>query len=607
MQIQRVEFPSDVKQNTIELYMRCVSGHYELKHGELWLATESCVRFNSYINIFSAEKWLRYTILDNLSFSFLGKGRFWVRICKEYQKEKGDLYKELLTETYVEVLGEDAEQIVIPIQMQDCQGGVLYVELEAGKEAGGVFAEGAFVTEMAALRTVSMVLDICTYRREQFLSENLKVLREALWENPNSCMYHNFWVMIADNGQTVPADWETEWISIYPNRNAGGVSGFTRIMLEAMEQKRFSHILLMDDDIEIMPFAIERTYVLLQLLKEEYREAMIGGAMLRRDYPFIQQEAGGCYRKGKVISQRGGLDMRVEENVVYNECIDRPDYNAWWYCCMPLALVEEKGMPLPLFIHNDDIEYGLRCRAEVILMNGICVRHEAFEHKRPSANEYYDVRNTLIVSAVHDVTYGVGAALKMVYRRMITDLFRYRYRDMRLVRRAAEDFLKGPQWLMEQDAQELHREIRDFGYSYQETYGEALPEKTHVRLEALLEGKCNSNQLDKKKLMTLNGFLLPARRQRKAKPIMAGESPHEYYRQKSVFIYDPDTERGFYSQKRVKELFVLAGYMVRIAILMQMHYRSVKRAYRQQAETMCTKQFWKYYLRLEGEQNENKL
>lgn len=602
MQIQRVEFPSDVKQNTIELYMRCVSGRYELKHGELWLATESCVRFNSYINIFSAEKWLQYTILDDLSFSFLGKGRFWVRIYKEYQKEKGNLYRELLAETHVEVPGADAEQIVIPIRIQDCQGGVLYVELEAGKESGGVFAEGAFVTGKAAPRTVSMVLDICTYRREQFLFENLKVLRESLWDNPKSCMYHNFFVMIADNGQTVPGDWEADWISIYPNRNAGGVAGFTRIMLEAMEQKRFSHILLMDDDIEIMPFAVERTYVLLRFLKEEYQNAMIGGAMLRRDYPFIQQEAGGCYRNGKVISQRCGLDMRVEENVVYNECIDTPDYNAWWYCCMPLDLIERKGLPLPLFIHDDDIEYGLRCRTEVILLNGICVRHESFEHKRPSVNEYYDVRNTLIINAVHDSTYSVGVALKMIYRRMITNLFRYRYRDMRLVKRAVEDFLKGPKWLMEQDAYELHEKLRNFGYSYQENYKDELPDKERVRLEAILTGRSNCNQLDKKKLMTFNGWLLPVERQQKAKPIMAGESPHEYYRQKSVFIYDPDTKRGFYSKKCVGELFVLAGSMIKIAVLMQRHYKHARQAYNMHAETMCTKQFWKYYLRLEGEQ-----
>jgi hypothetical protein len=36
----------------------------------------------------------------------------------------------------------------------------------------------------------------------------------------------------------------------------------------------------MDDDVAVSPESIKRTYNLLRLLKEEYRDAMISGAML---------------------------------------------------------------------------------------------------------------------------------------------------------------------------------------------------------------------------------------------------------------------------------------------------------------------------------------
>lgn len=45
------------------------------------------------------------------------------------------------------------------------------------------------------------------------------------------------------------------------------------------------HALLMDDDIVIEPEALVKTYQILTLLKDEYEDAFIGGAMLRLDKP----------------------------------------------------------------------------------------------------------------------------------------------------------------------------------------------------------------------------------------------------------------------------------------------------------------------------------
>ncbi|MGJ4765223.1 hypothetical protein ACRYA1_11905, partial [Bifidobacterium longum LL6991] len=61
----------------------------------------------------------------------------------------------------------------------------------------------------------------------------------------------------------------------------GGVGGFTRGRIEAMEQKvPATNILLMDDVVAVSPESIKRTYNLLRLLKPEYTKAMISGAML---------------------------------------------------------------------------------------------------------------------------------------------------------------------------------------------------------------------------------------------------------------------------------------------------------------------------------------
>ncbi len=77
----------------------------------------------------------------------------------------------------------------------------------------------------------------------------------------------------------------------------------------------------------------------------------------------------------------------------------------------------------------------------------------------------------------------------MVVRRMLTNLFRYRYRDIRLSARAVKDFLRGPKWLMEQDAEKLHQEIVAAGYRYCEEYEGQWEERNEEVLAGLLAAK----------------------------------------------------------------------------------------------------------------------
>ncbi len=58
-------------------------------------------------------------------------------------------------------------------------------------------------------------------------------------------------------------------LKICPNKNAGGAAGFARGMLETMREGHATHVLLMDDDVEVKPSALEKTYTLLSLLKKK--------------------------------------------------------------------------------------------------------------------------------------------------------------------------------------------------------------------------------------------------------------------------------------------------------------------------------------------------
>ena len=92
--------------------------------------------------------------------------------------------------------------------------------------------------------------------------------------------------------------YESEYIHIYPNQNVGGAGGFTRGILESMSaEKKPTHIILMDDDVKILPESLIRTYTLLSLIKPEYDTHFISGAMLFMEHMNIQHEDVGYVHK----------------------------------------------------------------------------------------------------------------------------------------------------------------------------------------------------------------------------------------------------------------------------------------------------------------------
>ena len=62
-------------------------------------------------------------------------------------------------------------------------------------------------------------------------------------------------------------------------------------MIESLEQNpKATHVLLMDDDVEVLPESFIRTFNLLSLLKEEYAEAFLSGAMMSLEEPNLRTE-----------------------------------------------------------------------------------------------------------------------------------------------------------------------------------------------------------------------------------------------------------------------------------------------------------------------------
>lgn len=570
---------------------------YHYSEGFLRLHAGMPIGFDTYFNGFSADKWKKYTVLDQLELRLVLSGKVKVTL---YARQK--LHEQVITRIMSETIADaDTKQTFDFTYDWDSAKGMLAFELEA-LDGEGAFYGGAYCSRTAEqkIQDVTLAAGICTFRREAYVKKNLQVLQNEIMDNKDSVLYGRLEVFVSDNGKTLDAaEFIHERVHLYPNRNVGGAGGFTRCLLEMKKsaaQTGVTHALLMDDDVVIEPQALERTYMLLALRRETYQDMFVGGAMLRLDEQAVQFEAGAVWHAdtGMMHPLKSGLDLRNCESCLYNEMEEYVNYNAWWYCCFPLATASDDNLPLPLFIKMDDVEYGVRNIKHLVLMNGICVWHEPFEHKYASSLEYYNVRNRLVNCALHSNAYHALTLQRQMLAFCLREITYYRYKNVDLYLRGIQDFLKGPLWLMRQDAQKLHQELTQAGYQAKDPQllDMGFDYQTY---EASREdyGQYSSRR---KRILTLNGLLLPAKGDNIA-PMASVRGVH-FYRRKRVMNYDITSNRAFLTERSVVQMFRSLLQVARMLPMIGRGFEPARRAYLAEGKRLTEKRFWKHYLQI---------
>ncbi|MFR6291593.1 MAG: glycosyltransferase family 2 protein [Peptococcaceae bacterium] len=326
-----------------------------------------------------------------------------------------------------------------------------------------VFGGGFYASPMAEseLQPVKIAAVICTYKREDYVQRNLRHLRETVLAQPQAEIARHLEVFVVDNGQTLQRDEvESPGIRLFPNKNLGGSGGFTRGIIEALRRREeFNHVLLMDDDILLESSVLVKTIRFLQIVRSEHQDLAIGGSMLRLDDMAVQHEAGGKWTGRKIINLNKGFDLCNVSDLLKNEIDNRPDYNAWWYACLPLCLIDENNLPLPLFVREDDVEYGFRLFRKWLLLNGVGVWHPSFDKKNNPIMEYYNTRNQLILNAIHYPNNPIYKNLYILLRFSGKCLLKHNGQMIQIPFKGFEDYLKGPVWLKQQDSLRLHQAL----------------------------------------------------------------------------------------------------------------------------------------------------
>lgn len=344
---------------------------------------------------------------------------------------------------------------------------------------------GAWMSPVDAcdIRPVELSLSTTTYKKEQFVINNVRLARERIIGSKTDDIASHFHMHVVDNGRTLDAnDIESDGISLHPNVNSGGSGGGARGMIESLAQvPKATHVLLMDDDVQISPESIIRTYNVLRIVKDEWKDAFVSGGMMSMLEPDIRcEDTGFMNYDGWCQPVKPTMRMSVLHDIVENEAFEPPtyrkdcqdirqEYAAWWYCCVPVSEIEKRGLPLPFFVRFDDVEYSLRdgksLRGEqrrFITMNGICVWHSPFFLRYDGAVERYQVvRNAFIMKHTSDAASDSDFE-SMFYRSLQLELWRFNYDNASITLDGFEDFMKGPSvtfapGFAEQKFMEAHR------------------------------------------------------------------------------------------------------------------------------------------------------
>jgi hypothetical protein len=376
-------------------------------------------------------------------------------------------------------------------------------------------------------------------------------------------------------------------------------------MIETMKaDPRPTHVLLMDDDVEVLPESIKRTYALLRLMRDASPDYCISGAMLELDHRNIQHEDVGMIREkdGAAMPRKPiGMPMHLWDNVLLNEqdydCENA--YAAWWYCCIPSSFITENNLPLAVFIRGDDIEYSLRNNAKLITLNSIGVWHLPFAPKYTDSLEMYLVhRNDLVIQAVSGIV-PQAAFFERIRHYFWKALRGFNYSGAELLLDAVDDYLKGPDWLLTLDGEQS---IKQAAQKNERLY----PCRTFKEAHLDLHDVYNDRPLKRSQWLilkwTVNGHLLPGFLLKKT----PGQIPYDWeerqgreYLRDKLYAVNIHHETAALRRMQRKRFFRLLARYLRVRGRYRRENARITSAYRASAEHLRSLGFWEKYLGLE--------
>jgi galactofuranosylgalactofuranosylrhamnosyl-N-acetylglucosaminyl-diphospho-decaprenol beta-1,5/1,6-galactofuranosyltransferase len=459
-----------------ELYARVERGAARRERTRVELAPASLVSTNTYFGRLHATYWQRWTAVGEVEVDLVVSGTGRLRLMAS------DTNKVWRIVDAAQVNGADGKAVrLVGALDRFVDGGGMWLEFTT--ETGTLtVSDVRWSVPATRSRTVTDVT-ICTFNR---VDDCLNTLA-ALARDPEALETVGV-VQVVDQG-TDPLEARLELAELVKELggrlryvrqpNLGGAGGFTRGLFDATagEPATDHDVLLMDDDVLLEPEILVR---LTAFAASTTQPTIVGGQMLNLLHPghlHISAERADMELLWVGIPIPDALDEAYllgldDRNMPVNQerRVDT-EYNGWWSCLIPAAIVRAIGYPLPLFFQWDDVEFGYRARAHgfpTVSLPGAGVWHADFGWKDwDEWHRYFNMRNGLITAALH-----TGFSTRRIIRRLGQLLSQYvvamHYGLGATLIKAVEDFLDGPDALRDGSVAAAG-EIRRIRAAYPET------------------------------------------------------------------------------------------------------------------------------------------
>ena len=390
------------------------------------LAPGAELDLDTYFGSFFESHWRRHGSLPSLRFRLDVTGRARVRLWRTQAS------RELLAEQNVQ---DGRLQIDVPDGRGD---GPSRLHVSIDTATGATVHDGGWVCAGDG-SAVKLVAGFCAFgERDRALSNAASLARDPSLDGKLARI-----VIVDQSGHAAAATAMPDGITVLRQANFGGTGGFTRVMLAALDCAGASHVVLLDDDVDIDPECVRRAWAFLAIAAEQ---PVLAGQMLDLLQPHLVHEAGARLDPARLRLEAHSRGVDATRDLAALMAHAPIDYAAWFFCVVPLAALRRCGLPLPLFINFDDVELGIRLSAggtPATSIPGLCVWHRPGYVKDDGWRNYYYHRNMAVIAAVHGVTGSAGLAGNFA-RRAAKALQRGDLFKLALSCDALSDFLAGP-------------------------------------------------------------------------------------------------------------------------------------------------------------------
>lgn len=459
-----------------DLYSVVESGAARRERTRVRLAPGSRVSTNTYFGRFHATYWQRWTPVAEIDADAVLSGTGRVRLMAS---DSNKVSRIIAAHDVEDATGEEIRLVGRVDRFVD--GGGMWLEITT--ETGELTVSDVRWSVAISRPVPRTDVVICTYNR---VDDCLNTL-QALAHDPEALDAVGT-VQVVDQGSD-PLESRPRFAEVsaalgtrlrYVRQpNLGGAGGFTRGLFDATAGEPDQHhdVLLMDDDVLLEPEILIR---LTAFAASTSHPTIVGGQMLNLLHPAhlhisaeraepellqVGMPVPGAMREAYLL----GKDAR-DLPTVQDQRVDT-EYNGWWSCLIPAAIVRAVGYPLPLFFQWDDIEFGYRARAHgfpTVALPGAGVWHADFGWKDwDEWHRYFNMRNGLITAALHS-----GFSVRRITRRLAGLFSQYlvgmQYGLAATLLEAVEDFLEGPSVLHDGSAAAAGK-IRKIRSAYPET------------------------------------------------------------------------------------------------------------------------------------------